>query len=1006
MPSPRRSPPSHLPKAGLVLMVAHMLAVSGVPARTTCAGGEWRCGGDDGGGKCISLNKFCDGIENCEDGSDEPLGCTNCNRTFYGEANVKYPLRVTGPFQRYLPFVCKITFVAAGKEFGDFVELTFLSFQIGRLELTRNQTSICQKGYLKISEWSDSSRDWDDDASITFYSPGRYSSVFPRVPEESITRLSPNFGEFCGSMIERSVTFFSQGSNVSVMAVVPSRASIPSTSFSLYLTYRFLKRRPTQESGKSSYMGRPVPGTYCDREFLDCHSNRRCRIRTPNFPGFYPRNITCHYFIRHPKAPEGYTAKIVLSQPNDYKISVPTGRATSTSGTSFLLSTDCISGDAVRIYDGPSTRSPQILEFCGSGSLPEIVSSGNELLVQIYSAPYQHLSNSRVEIEVSVRYEMVQIETPEDNGRCLYTLDGTKRRWGLLHSPKHTMPPNTNCTYRLIGASKHDRIWLYFVSFFALVEKQPTSPNTENSCSVSKLEIYDLGEAKSNVSGSSSGISEPSHLFCGETGPRLCAHAADYPPKYLPPRPCEVPNESYFSQGSEMIIRHRFLSFASELLTTSTSSFTARYEFIDTNQQGTQIDHSECDRRLDSRLGKQGTIANSRNVFLYGRGGRHNLTCMFHFVGLPTERLKLTIKKARLKNNKSLCSSYYDPVFQRHGCRMSAVRQGFPQSLSWSLLGASEHWSGYSSPVGCTCDAAIEKDSQAMVFESVVSNVKLNFEIVGMSHLEDFEDYFFEADYEFLNYSLCDIGLRRHSGLSGDGILSFQLPSSHSKVPSPSRPIRCRWKIEASPHKHLYLKFKGFNASIVEECPLGSRLLVYLDPHEKPVANACVDSDKSDQKADELVEFDIFSHTWYNESRNKIHGQERDRLFVEMVSSHDSASFVIQWLEVTRPFVRTQSGQTLRNVDCLFECPEIGACIDPELWCDGTAHCPSGFDESPDHCKYFPVAYVSCAAAVGFVTILILIWFAVRRRRLRKMLKKKDIRQFPPDDYCVESPIG
>ncbi|GIY66699.1 uncharacterized protein CDAR_583391 [Caerostris darwini] len=129
MPSPRRPPPSTPLQAGLVLLgVAQMLAA----LLPDCGGGEWRCGEE----RCISLNKFCDGIENCEDGSDEPLGCTNCNRTFYGEANVKYPLRVTGPFQRYLPFVCKITFVAAGKEFGDFVELTFLSFQIGRLELT------------------------------------------------------------------------------------------------------------------------------------------------------------------------------------------------------------------------------------------------------------------------------------------------------------------------------------------------------------------------------------------------------------------------------------------------------------------------------------------------------------------------------------------------------------------------------------------------------------------------------------------------------------------------------------------------------------------------------------------------------------------------------------------------------------------------------------------------------------------------------------------------------
>lgn len=195
------------------------------------------------------------------------------------------------------------------------------------------------------------------------------------------------------------------------------------------------------------------------------------------------------------------------------------------------------------------------------------------------------------------------------------------------------------------------------------------------------------------------------------------------------------------------------------------------------------------------------------------------------------------------------------------------------------------------------------------------------------------------------------------------------------------------------------------------ECRFGSRILVYIDPRGKPVANACVDSDKPHHSPiDDLVEFDIFSHTWYNESRdsssNNFVPKDRDRLFVEMVAPRDSASFSIQWLEVTRPFVRTQSGQTLRNVDCLFECPEIGACIDPELWCDGTNHCPSGFDESPEHCSYFPVTYVSCAAGGVLVVIVLLVCFTIRKRRLQCMVKKKDIRQFPTDDYCVESPIG
>ncbi|XP_071036230.1 uncharacterized protein [Parasteatoda tepidariorum] len=1016
MPSPRLA--SLLYNWLLLSLAAFMMLSAGATGGESrwngghgCGGGEWKCGGDDsiggGNGKCISLNKFCDGVENCEDGSDEPLGCTNCNHTFYGDANVKYPLRVTGPFQRYLPFVCKITFVAAGKGYGDFVELTFLSFQIGILDMTRNQTAICQKGHLKISEWSDNPREWDEEESFPAYSPIRYSSAaFSRAQEETSSNSRPMFGEFCGSMIERSVTFFSQGSNVSVTAVVPSRASIPSTSFGLYLTYRFLKRRPSDEDRQSVFLGHQMPGTYCDREFFDCHYSRRCRIRTPNFPGFYPRNISCNYYIRHLKTPEGYSAKIVISQVNDYKISVPTGRATSTTSTSFLLSTDCISGDSVRIYDGYSVRSPQLLEFCGSGALPEIVSSGNEMLVQIKSAPYQYLSNSRVEIEVSVRYEMLHAQSLEEDGRCSYTLDGTKRRWGVIYSPKHTMPPNTNCTYRFMGASKHDRIWIYFVSFFVLVEKGPPDGRSENSCSISKLEIYDLEDHKGNVTGPSTHMAAaPTHQFCGEIGPKLCAHAADYPPQFLPARPCEVPSESYLSSSSEIIIRHRFLSFASELLTSSTSSFTARYEFIDTRLQGTQIDHSECDRRLDSRISKQGSFASPRNLFLYGRGGRKNLNCMYHFVGLPSERVRLTFRRAKLKGGNSICKYHFDPVLQRHSCRTFPSSHESVTLNPWGMLRASEHWLGYSSPVGCFCNVDFdERDHQNVVFESLVSNVKLDFEVTGMSHLDDFEDFFFEAEYEFVNYTKCDNGLRRHRGPSGDGTLSFRVPPILSEVPSSHGPLRCRWKIEASTNKHLYLKFKGYNASIAEECRFGSRILVYVDPRGKPVANACVDSEQV--RREEIVEFDIFSHMWYNESREGSFTHDRDRIFIEMVGPQNYASFIVHWLEVTRPFVRTQSGQTLRNVDCLFECPEIGACIDPELWCDGTMHCPSGYDESPEHCKYFPITYVACGAAAVFVVIILLVWFTIRRWRLRKHLKKKNIRQYPPDHYCLESPMG
>lgn len=75
---------------------------------------------------------------------------TDCNKTYSGKSGIKYPLRVTGPFQRYLPFVCQISFVAMGGDFGDSVELSFLSFQIGRFELKRCLNLLLLKYCMKM----------------------------------------------------------------------------------------------------------------------------------------------------------------------------------------------------------------------------------------------------------------------------------------------------------------------------------------------------------------------------------------------------------------------------------------------------------------------------------------------------------------------------------------------------------------------------------------------------------------------------------------------------------------------------------------------------------------------------------------------------------------------------------------------------------------------------------------------------------------------------------------
>lgn len=70
----------------------------------------------------------------------------------------------------------------------------------------------------------------------------------------------------------------------------------------------------------------------------------------------------------------------------------------------------------------------------------------------------------------------------------------------------------------------------------------------------------------------------------------------------------------------------------------------------------------------------------------------------------------------------------------------------------------------------------------------------------------------------------------------------------------------------------------------------------------------------------------------------------------------------VNWLEISRTRSsylqalqldlppRNASNTSLLPLDCPFRCPELNACISETLWCDGRAHCPSGYDEFEIHC--------------------------------------------------------
>lgn len=71
-------------------------------------------------------------------------------------------------------------------------------------------------------------------------------------------------------------------------------------------------------SSDSYDLGRVTPGTYCTRQFDECTRNK-CRLQSPNYPGMYPRNVTCYWTIRQKTVPTCKHAMISVSQENSHK---------------------------------------------------------------------------------------------------------------------------------------------------------------------------------------------------------------------------------------------------------------------------------------------------------------------------------------------------------------------------------------------------------------------------------------------------------------------------------------------------------------------------------------------------------------------------------------------------------------------------------------------------------------------------------------------------------------
>ncbi|XP_045473238.1 uncharacterized protein LOC123679795 [Harmonia axyridis] len=1028
----------------VLLNVFFILADVSAPSPNSnakCKKSEFTCNN----GRCVPSNSFCNNVNDCGDSSDEPRYCTRCNRTYSGVVGITYELELHRPKADKIPFICHLTFTAAGDDYGDLVQLTFDSFTLGRFESFTSDG--CPDGALQIAE-VDRPQVGGSWCGTTWTPAIYYSETNSVIVSVHLLRLAK---DQAGYNFDFRMEYKFLRRNV---AIVRYGGGLPHQYFSSNATISTPSFGPEPEY----YLGDLITGTYCSRIFSDC-DKKHCRLQSPNFPGVYPRNLTCYYAVRQHEVPAGKHALITVRQPKGQLIYIRSQAALyGTASTRELKVWDDCNDvqDYVTVYDGYTTRDPVILKFCGGGeAVPEAISSGHELLVEFSTSPYGTFSHpipsqSLYGFQLEVEVKFIDQRTPsfvKTKRQCEFWIRGTNK--GVLESPMHSLPANTTCLYHLQGidtsvsaspvpfrplSSRYPdwrhvgmilpppryRVWLSIVKFHVAGMKKSDKPDQEVCRSY--LNVWDgqlwaptncddlyctsikgksKGLIRTNSLPSSSGISGKRNVsllarYCREHVPKSCDHVLLANATRFP-RPCNLA-ESFLTSGDSLTLELK--------LADSTAlrpvRFRALYEFVDLHLDGEPWGSGPCSRRFTMSSTQDNVpqkFVSPKDIFLYGRGGAKSLSCVYRFEAQKDEKVKLTLTDVVFKNRN--CVTKVSRDTGRLMCEGNATAAVRIFEIAWlDVPGV---------PRDCLC--SVDKDKfMPFTYVSTTNVIELRFDVTGMNATDDFTTLFFEGTWKFIRTPTCSRDFRM-KGANGE--VSFNYPSN-----TPDQ-LNCENNprvIVPSPGKYLYVKINGVilrhssrlgngTSRVVTPiaCGTSNRIIVHTALYSALVCPYEHNSRHS------LVE--VFSEGWTigGSPRHSVGQMTLDKVEIDSLGKELSRSVVVEflgkedgsysvlWLELGRRREIPPNGQglyLLKPDECQYRCPELDACINASVWCDGQEDCPSGVDEAITHCSVIlqlPAVYLFFGTlailAIGFGVFVLL--YRTFRRRPRSILQTR-----------------
>ncbi|KPU78217.1 uncharacterized protein Dana_GF10200, isoform B [Drosophila ananassae] len=1068
------------PSSGLGKPANLQMGPNSAPAG--CSLAEFSCSN----GRCVPLSKYCNNANDCGDGSDEPRFCTRCNRTYYGDIGQTYALELHRPKQDRVPFVCVLTFTAAGGQHGDVVQVTLDSFTIGRF--TSYVHEGCPDGYMQIAEsartpiggmWCGTS--W---GPVLFYSETRSLIFTIRLNRLARDQSGYNFDFRIRYKVlsrDSSVTRYG-GIKLAELAQWHNRSSFLSQQqqqqqaggiledftnssgarsdrygqdFSLFSAYannktfmdsleKSLAKDEQNYTEPKYYLGDLIPGTYCSRIFSDC-DKKACRLQSPNFPGIYPRNLTCYYAVRQHDVPHGKHALILVKQPKGNlvwistqetatanKMAPPPSASDKDKKFEPRLKTwnDCdYIQDYVTVYDGYTTRDPIILKFCGGGqAVPAAVSSGPELLVEFSTSPFgtftgtssQVLPLYGFQLEVEVQFVDIQSPTYSKNKKpCEFWIRGAGR--GILENPKHSLAPNSTCLYHLQGlgvfktfdhlslsrrtssqSGMHQplsrfKVWISVLKFnldpeFGQIDETSVGAigvlQTQEDCS-GMLRIWDgtLRDAPVckdlNCASETTSYSSLGHYATQNTTNVIARFC-----RGTIPRTCDRSNinETYARPCS-----------ISESYVSSSDAITLELR----NTESTAL------RPLDFKL-KYEFIDLHQDGLPWG-GGEHDcnrkflsnmmdrkdpaifrsVRNIFLFGRGGTRNLKCIYKfeaqrgeRVRIKLRKVTTTNR--PCYSKVD---EDINRSFCYGDTNVRIEIFER--PYHDSIllhrGCMCNSSNESHLP-VEYTSTSRDVEVHFIAQNMTTLDDPDTVNFEGMFEFVKApTSCKDG-RRKFGPSGTIDMTF------GDIECRSRP----WLIEPSNgNKFLYVRLKAIFLSKHNPLKTLNTTYVHTDTWRCETKSRAVLTTSEgltivacplspDSSAYEYVE--IFSSGW-NERPNFALINRSRAISVEFLRP-GNGEYSFNWMElVPRPTLSMAE-------DCQFKCAELGACVNASVWCDGVVHCPSGDDEAFLQCSALMKLPAEILATLCLIFVLSCCAFAAfAYKKIKRKLRGSSVLQ-------------